>query len=62
MARHLTSDCYFYGEKEVKGGWAERTEASRPWSGAGARDQSAGGFMSGSEAKPPDKLLCVPAE
>ncbi len=27
--RHLTNDCYFYGEKEVKGGLAGRTEASQ---------------------------------
>ncbi len=25
----ITSDCYFYGEKEVKGGLAGRTEASQ---------------------------------
>ena len=41
--------------------WAQRDGPAR-WSGAGAKGQSAGGFMSGSEAKPPDKLLCVPAE
>ncbi len=29
LPRRLTSDCYFYGEKEVKRGLAGRTEASQ---------------------------------
>ena len=51
--------------------WGEKSQGRVVWAHGGepavraepeGRKQSAGGFVSGSEAKSPDKLLCVAAE